>query len=109
MNDRPHPKNVPSPFYVKESCCSACGIAERVAPDLFTFAEDGHCYVRKQPCTQQEADRMFDAMSCQEFDCIRYRGRDSYVLQRLDAMGNSALCDFPAAEGIAVVRDSDGT
>jgi len=38
-----------------------------------------------------------------EFDCIRYRGHDSDVFERLGAIGKPHLCDFPPAEGIAVV------
>src|SRR5215468_9131677 len=103
MNYPHHPKNVPGPFYVEDGCCTACGIPGGEAPDHFTFDEDGQCYVRKQPCTQQETDRMLKAMWGAELDCIRYRGRESDVFQRLGAMGKPHLCDFPPAEGISVV------
>jgi ferredoxin len=99
----PNPKNVPGPFYVRDGCCTACGITENEAPDHFTYDEHGQCYVRKQPCTQQETDQMVQAMWGAEFDCIRYRGRDPDVFQRLGAMGKPHLCDVPPAEGIAVV------
>src|SRR5215831_15022357 len=74
-NSRPHPKNVPGPFYVEDGCCIACGIPEGVAPDLFTF-EASHCYVKKQPCTGAEINRMFQAIWSAEVQCIRYRGND---------------------------------
>jgi hypothetical protein len=92
-----------APFYVEDGCCTACGIPEGAAPDHFTFGEDGQCYVRRQPCTQQETGRMLQAMWGAELDCIRYRGHDSDVFQRLGAIGKPHLCDFPPAEGIAVV------
>lgn len=103
MNYPPNPKNVSGPFYVEDGCCTACGIPESEAPDHFTYDEDGQCYVRKQPCTQQETDRMLRAMWGAELDCIRYRGRESDVFQRLGAIGKPYLCDFPPAEGIPVV------
>jgi ferredoxin len=103
MNYRPYPKNVPGSFYVVDGCCIACAIPQGEAPDHFAFDQDGHCYIKKQPCTQTEIDRMLQAMWSAELDCIRYCGRDSNVFQRLGAMGKPHLCDFPPAEGIAIV------
>lgn len=100
---RPHPKNVSGDFYVEDGCCTACGIPEAEAPDHFTFDDANHCYVKKQPCTEAETDRMLEAMYVAELSCIRYRGRDPAIFARLGAMGEPDLCDFPPAGGIPVV------
>lgn len=98
----PHPKNVPGAFYVEHGCCTACGIPEAIAPDHLVFDEDGQCYVKKQPSTAAETDRVIEAMWASEMQCIRYSGRDPAIFPRLGAMGRPELCDFPPAEGIPV-------
>lgn len=102
-SSRPHPKNVPGDFYVEDGCCTACGIPEAEAPDHFTFDDDHHCYVKRQPSTPQETDRVLQAISAVELNCIRYRGSDPAIFVRLGAMGEPALCDFPPAEGVPVI------
>jgi hypothetical protein len=102
-SSRPHPKNVPGDFYVEDGCCTACGIPEGEAPDHFTFADDGQCYVKRQPCTTAETNRMLNAMWASEMKCIRYRGSDPAIFARLGAMGEPDLCDFPPSDGIPIV------
>jgi hypothetical protein len=72
----PHPANVPGSFYVEDGCCISCGVWEDVAPDLLAWLPDGsysHCYVARQPETDEEFVRMMDAMHVGEVDCIRVR------------------------------------
>ncbi len=72
----PHPANVPGTFYVEDGCCISCGVWEDVAPDLLAWLPDGsysHCYVARQPETDEEFVRMMDAMHVGEVDCIRAR------------------------------------
>ncbi len=55
----PHPSNVPGPFYVEYGCCITCGVWEDVAPDLLAWLEGDrpHCYVQRQPETDEEFER----------------------------------------------------
>jgi hypothetical protein len=99
---RPHPKNVPGAFYVEGGCCTACGIPESEAPDLFAFDGDGQCYVKRQPSNEPETYQMLTAMWASEMKCIRYRGGDPSVVARLGALGEPDLCDFPPVAGIPV-------
>lgn len=72
----PHPANVPGTFYVEDGCCISCGVWEDVAPDLLAWLPDGpysHCYVARQPETDEELTQMMDAMHVGEVDCIRAR------------------------------------
>ena len=72
----PHPANVPGTFYVEDGCCISCGVWEDVAPDLLAWVPDEntpHCYIFRQPETDDEFVRMMDAMHVGEVDCIRAR------------------------------------
>lgn len=77
---RPHPANVPGPFYVEDGCCLFCGVWETVAPTLFGWHEEeeegakAHCYVARQPETEAEFRQMMEAMKVNEVNCIRARG-----------------------------------
>lgn len=105
---RRHPDNVPGDFYVEDGCCTLCGVPEQFAPDLFPPIDDDseHCFVRKQPTSTDEVDRMFEVIACAELDCIRYAGSDRAILTRLCASGHQDLCDNlpddlrPAPRGI---------
>src|SRR6266480_3008020 len=78
---KPHPKNTPGPFYVVDGCCTACDVPVSEAPDLFTYDESNHCYVKRQPRTEEEFDRAFRAAWAAELQCVRYRGDDPAVLR----------------------------
>ncbi len=57
-----YPQNVPGKIYVDDSCiaCDACVTA---APENFMILEDeGHAYVKKQPGSSEEEDRVREAM-----------------------------------------------
>jgi hypothetical protein len=100
----PHPMNAPGPFYVEHGCCITCGVPETEAPQLFG-SHDAHCFVRRQPETPNEADQMMDTMLWSEVDCIRYRGTDRDVIQRLGENGLMPQVDFaPDALIDAIVR-----
>jgi hypothetical protein len=96
MSHLPHPKNVPGDFYVEDGCCMACQVALGEAPDLVGW--DGkHCFVKKQPRTEEEFNSMVDAIAVTEADCFRYRGTDAGMLQRLVTLGDAGICDHPVA------------
>jgi hypothetical protein len=87
-----HPANVPGSFYVEDGCCISCGVWEDVAPDLLAWTDEnaGHCYVQRQPETDDEFERMKRAMEVGEVDCIRVRTCKPQWLARLreDGLGD---------------------
>jgi hypothetical protein len=96
----PHPANVPGDYYVEDGCCLMCEVPLTKAPDLFGLCHDpegwDHCYVKKQPVTADEQDRMFSAIRLAEAGCIRYRGRDRAIQERLVEAGEGPICvDLP--------------
>ncbi len=95
---KPHPKNVDGSFYVADGCCTACGVPETAAPDLFAYDVEQHCFVKRQPATPAETDRMLRAVRGAELDCIRYRGVDPEILQRIRELGSPHVCDFGSRE-----------
>lgn len=48
---------------------------------------DTHCYICKQPKTQEEVVRILSAMSIQDLDCIQYKGKDRNILKSLRENG----------------------
>ncbi len=69
-----YPKNVPGPVYVEDDCCLSCAIWEEAAAKHFTFDKVGkshHCYVSRQPQTDEEFGSIVSAMKYQELECIR--------------------------------------
>jgi hypothetical protein len=93
----PYPENVPGDFYVERDCCTLCDIPRTIAPQLFAYAKgtDGydHCYVAKQPSNDAELAAMLEVIQCAELQCIHYCGSNHSILERLEAMGESAVCD----------------
>ena len=89
----PFPENVPGDFYVEDGCCLSCNMPTTEAPDLFAYADDGHCYVRKQPATAREMWQMVGAFTVQDVGCIRYKGRNRVIQIRLIAAGEGDQCD----------------
>lgn len=77
---RPYPKNVPGPVYVGDGCCMSCGIWELDAPQHFAWDDypdgGGHCYVKRQPETDEEFANVLEAIRSQELDCIRVKTRN---------------------------------
>lgn len=94
MNTRiPFPENVPGAFYVEDGCCTSCGMPTTVAPGLFSYAQDGHCYVSKQPSDGKEVFQMIQAFEVQDIGCIRYKGSNRVVKIKLIALGEGDQCD----------------
>jgi hypothetical protein len=91
-----HSKNAAGPFYVEDGCCTKCGVPDAIAPDLFEYDRTPQCYVRRQPESADELERMLTVVWSQELGCIRYRGSDERILQRLADAGAMEACDFPA-------------
>ena len=63
------------------------------APDLFSYAPDGHCYVKKQPASATEMHQMIGAFTVQDVACIRYKGMNRVVQIRLIGAGEGDQCD----------------
>ncbi len=93
---KPHPANVPGDYFVEDGCCMTCEVPFYYAPDLFAYYHDlqngPHCYVKKQPESPDEQDRMFDAMRHAEAGCIMYRRCDRAIQERLVEAGEGPIC-----------------
>ena len=92
----PHPLNEPGDFYVGDGCCTQCGAPFAEAPGLFAWSNtgpDSTCFVKRQPSTPAEQEQMVSAIRVAETACIRYRGTDPVVQERLAAQGLGAQCD----------------
>jgi hypothetical protein len=64
-----------------------------VAPGLFSYAKNGHCYVSKQPSNGKEVAQMMQAFEVQDIGCIRYKGSNRVIKIKLIAMGEGDQCD----------------
>jgi hypothetical protein len=97
VGNKPHPANVPGDFYVEDGCCTMCEVPFIEAPELFGAYDRPdrymHCYVKRQPQTAHELDHMCSAIQCAELKCIRYRGTDRLLQQRLVEAGDGDICD----------------
>jgi ferredoxin len=103
---RPHAQNAAGPFYVVDGCCTACGVPETVAPELFAYDSANRCYVKRQPATPEETEHALHVVRGQELGCVRYRGTDRFVLHRLAEADASRYCD-PPLEGVeSVLRNT---
>ena len=98
--ERPHRLNVVGPFYVVDGCCTACGVPESEARELFAWDESDHCFVRKQPSNPEELRQMVSAIASADLRCIRYRGRDPEVVSTLKNLGEIEQCDNPGWTGL---------
>lgn len=103
-NRKPHAKNVPGDFYVVDGCCTACLLPHSVAGEFFGRADEGpnpydpnlrvtHCYVRQQPVSGDDFEKMALALEVQELDCVRYRGSDRKVIRFLKKRGLGEYVD----------------
>jgi len=89
---KPHHKNVDGPFYVEEGCCTGCGVPHDEAPALFGW-EANHCFVSRQPLCDTELDQMMSAMWAADMACIRYRGSNADIIDRIAEFGLVECCD----------------
>ena len=108
-----HFLNVPGPFYVEEGQCINCEAPLNLATDLFGFflappdvRGCNHCYVKKQPATPGEMDRMVQAMVHSCCGAVRYCGDDAAVLQKLTQAGYANRCDELSDEPVAASPQS---
>lgn len=92
---KPHRLNVLGDFYVEEGCCLRCGVPWSIAPDLFEPTDDS-CYVKRQPQTGDELEKMIKVVHAQELTCIRYQGRNKAILLELKRLGEASQCDYPS-------------
>ena len=95
-----HPLNAPGPFYVEEGQCIGCRGPCEHASELIGFMEEppgmrgaSHCYVRRQPATPQEVERLAQAMNTSLCSGLRYCGDDPVVLESLRQLGQAGRCD----------------
>jgi hypothetical protein len=89
-----HPLNVPGDFYVEDQCCTMCAIPFSEAPSLFgTTADQDHCFVKKQPATDDEMTQMVSAIQSAELSCIRYKGNQRGIQIRLVEVNEGSVCD----------------
>jgi hypothetical protein len=96
-----HPLNAPGDFYVEHGCCTSCDVPLDVAPDIFAYDQDRHCFVRRQPASADETFRVVRVLREQDLGCIRYGGTDAVLLQRIAETGEGANCDSAPAIDIA--------
>lgn len=97
------PDSVPGPFYVSADTCIICELPPLTAPANFTwnqeFVQSGchgcptHCRVSKQPETDDELERMIEAVHGSCVQAIRYCGTDPQTLRRFLQLGISEICD----------------
>jgi hypothetical protein len=64
-----------------------------VAPELFSYAVDGHCFVSRQPSDAIEVQKMIEAFEVQDIGCIRYKGTNRVIQIKLIASGEGDQCD----------------
>jgi len=96
---------VAGPFYVEFGCCTACGVPESIAPEMFAYDSTQHCYVKRQPQSGDDLERALKILRTQDLGCVRYGGTDSEIRRRLAEAGESSACDFPMTDVPPVVRN----
>jgi hypothetical protein len=57
-----------------------CNVPFVIAPQLFDEVKDDqgylHCYVKRQPETEEEHGQMLEVLASAELSCVRFKGRD---------------------------------
>ena len=88
--EKPFPANVPGDFFVIDGCCTMCEAPFGEAPELFGTHHDKegwiHCFVKKQPETDEELKHMLSACEVAELNCIKYRGNDPELVRHFKAI-----------------------
>ena len=76
------------------------------APSHFAYDSDNHYFVCRQSQTDVETTDMISTAWMAEFQCIRYRDKDSDVLRRLAELDLLEICDIePPAHIKPVIRN----
>ena len=95
------PANVAGPFYVTTQCIT-CGLPPETAPQSISYDCDCKgprtCRFSKQPETQEELDRVLEAMWGSCVEAVRYRGTDAEILRQIAMRDLSHLADAIAAK-----------
>jgi len=108
----PHPANVPGDFYVEDGCCTLCDVPFSEAPELFAYWPNAdmpqHCFVKRQPQSAAELDRMVMVIQCAELQCIHYRGHDRTIQMRLLQIGEGLACDNLPSELREIAEAMEG-
>jgi hypothetical protein len=87
-------ENSQGDFYVECGVCTSCGAPQAEAPDLIDHSkQDGHCYFKKQPETEEEIERAINAISVSCISGLRYGGTNEKILKRLYEIGEGEQCD----------------
>lgn len=92
-NPKPHYLNAPGDFYVIQDECMGCTLPASEAPDLIGTEDPEagstkyHCHFKKQPITDDEAERAGHAMLVSCTGALCYRGSDPKVIRKLEAVG----------------------
>jgi hypothetical protein len=88
-------ENVQGDFYVEDGVCTSCGAPQAEAPDLIDHSKSyyGHCYFKKQPQTDEEIERVINAIAVSCTSGLRYGGTDEKILKRLYEIGEQDQCD----------------
>lgn len=98
LNDK-YPTNSRKGFYVEMDACIACGAPQPEAPELIDHTkEDGDCYFKKQPETEEELVKAIKAMWVSCINGLRYGGNDEAIIKRLYQVGLGDLCDVKPRE-----------
>jgi hypothetical protein len=89
--------DAPGDFYVVADDCICCEAPVPEAEGLLAMGVDEtcseRCYVKRQPTTDDEVEKMIDAMSVSCVRALRYRGNCPRVLARLKTRGQAHQAD----------------
>lgn len=72
---------------------------------MFAYDDQNHCYVKRQPQSPDDLNRMLRAVHRSEVKCIRYRGVDKDVLRRMAEGDMGDLSDTAVPSIKPVSRD----
>jgi hypothetical protein len=96
-------ESAPGPFYVVKDICITCSLPVELAPETIRYHERSctscpdtridHCFVIRQPETQEELDRMIEVVASSCVQAYRYCGTDPEILRRLVEAGCREQCD----------------
>jgi hypothetical protein len=93
------PENAPGPFYIVKDVCITCSLPVETAPENVKYHESpcegcpDHCYVHRQPQTEEEIEWMIEVVAGSCIAAYRYCGTDPEILRRLVEAGCGEQCD----------------
>jgi len=108
-----HPLNVPGPFYIEEGQCVNCHGPGELAAELIGWFEEpkdmrgySHCYIKKQPESPADMERMIQAIQASCCSGLRYCGDDPAVLALLAKAGLASRCDELGEESFLPIENA---